>query len=317
MRIGIDIMGGDFFPNAPISGIVAARNSGALSTDVELVLIGEEVLIQTHLREIGIHTTAYEIVHAPEQILMEEHPAKALQSKPNSSISIGIKLLKLGKLDAFISAGNTGAMLVASVVGLGLIEGVLRPTVGGWFPYREHRSLLCDVGANLECKPEMLWQFGLLGSIAMQVLRKVEKPRVGLLNVGEERTKGTEVHQKAYQLLEADNRIHFVGNVEGRDINRFAADVYVCDGFTGNILYKYGESLYDLFKPKLPNDPDIDGYSFENVGALPILGVQGTVMVAHGISNAKAYHNMIFQTIEIVRSGLPNAIAQALATVKN
>ena len=312
MRVGIDIMGGDYYPQAPVGGVILAKS--VLKKEVELVLIGQEDVIKTELQKQGANPADFVIQHSPEIIAMDEHPAKSITTKQNSSINIGIGMVKKGNLDAFLSAGNTGAMLVGSVLGLGTIEGVLRPTIGSWFPSRDKFSLLCDVGANIEVKPEQLYQFGVLGSTYIRLMLGIENPRVALMNLGEEKTKGTPVVQQAYALFEQNkHKINFVGNAEGRHINDFKADVYVTDGFTGNILLKFGESLYNLFKPKLPNDPDIDLYNFEHFGGVPILGVNGNIMIGHGICGAKAFEKMICEMVKIVKLGLKEEIKRVLS----
>lgn len=312
MRIGIDVMGGDFVPHAPLAGVATVLSQ--LPADVQVVLIGDEAVMRAGMAAEGIAEGAVSLVHAPSVIGMHEHPAKAFQAKQDSSIAIGLGMTKKGQLDAFISAGNTGAMLVGSVVVLGAIEGVLRPTIGAFYPSKSGYSMFCDVGANTDCKPEQLVQFGVLGSVFMQEVMGIANPRVALLNIGEEPSKGNQVAQAAYQRFDQQKgRLNFVGNAEGRDMNRSMADVYVCDGFTGNILLKFGESFYDLMKEKLPNDEHVEEFNFERVGGLPILGVKGIAVVGHGISSPTAFHNMILRTADIVRSQLPDKIARALA----
>ncbi|MDX2061487.1 MAG: phosphate--acyl-ACP acyltransferase [Bacteroidia bacterium] len=309
MRLGIDVMGGDLYPHAPIAGV--KRVQPDLGTEVEIVLVGQEEVIKAELEQQGLASFNYPIVHAAEVVGMSEHPAKAIQGKPNSSISVGLDLVKSGQLDGFISMGNTGAMTAGAVLKLGLMPGLARPTIGAFYPKSGQYSLIADVGLNTDCKPEQLQQFALLGSVFMQTVMHVERPRVALLNVGEEKSKGNQAAQQAYALLEADPRIHFIGNAEGRDLEAGKADVYICDGFTGNILLKFAESLYHFMHQKLPNDPDVEALNFEAIGGLPLLGVGGVVMVGHGISGPEAYRNVILRAAEVVRTGL---IGQLQAT---
>ena len=310
MRIGIDVMGGDFFPHAPIAGAILAQ--AEMGDKLRMVLIGDSQLIQAELNKLNLPLDQFEILHAPEVIGMDEHPAKAFVAKVHSSISVGINSVKSNHIDAFISAGNTGAMLVGSVLGLGNIEGVLRPTIGALYPCNGKFSLFCDVGANTDCKPEHLVQFALLGSIYLREVMGIESPTVAQLNVGEERTKGSQLAQATYELLEAHPDIRFIGNAEGRDLNRQFADVYVCDGFTGNILLKYAESIYDLFHDRFPEDAVVNSFNFENYGGLPILGVKGVSVIGHGISTPKAFHQMIRTASDAIRSGLIEKFEKAL-----
>lgn len=280
--------------------------------DVELVLIGDESLIRAELAKHGVAPGRFSIVHTTDTVGMEESPTKAIASKPNCTINLGLGMVKAGKLDGFVSAGNTGAMLVASVMGLGRIPGVLRPTIGILFPnHREEPVLLCDVGANVDSKPEHIHHYGILGSIFMETVRKVHNPRVGLINVGEEESKGPADVKAAHQLFKASDRVNFVGNVEGRDIYHGKADVYVCDGYTGNIILKFGESMYDVLKGRFHDDPFIETFNFENYGGVPILGIRGISIIGHGISNGKAIASMIGSAVDAVRSNLVQKIEAA------
>jgi glycerol-3-phosphate acyltransferase PlsX len=310
MRIGIDVMGGDFYPQAPIAGAHLALSQ--LQEGTRLVLLGDETLIREELVRQNIQLDLFDIIHASEIIGMDEHPAKAFTQKTDSTIHKGIRLHKEGKLDAFISAGNTGAMLVGSVLGLGNIEGVMRPTIGALYPCNGTYSIVCDVGANADCKPEHLSQFALLGAVFMKEVLGVETPRVALLNVGEERTKGSQLAQAAYELLEKNKGLSFIGNAEGRDLNVGKADVYVCDGYTGNIVLKFAESFYDLFHARFPNDDLVSSFNFENYGGLPVLGVKGVSIIGHGISTPRAFVSMIKSAEDVVNSGLTTKIENAL-----
>ncbi|MCS7086292.1 MAG: phosphate--acyl-ACP acyltransferase [Bacteroidia bacterium] len=310
LKIGLDVMGGDEFPAPQIAGALAARP--LLDPDVVTVLIGDRTLIENEFRRLGVNPNGFEIVHASDYITMSDHPTQAFLRKPDSTIGAGIREIKAGTLDAFVSAGNTGAMLAASVIGLGVLEGLLRPTVGALYPLENRYSLLCDVGANVDCKPEHLAQFGLLGSVFVETVLGYERPRVALLNVGEEKTKGNHVVRQAYELMSQDPKINFVGNAEGHDMVRGVADVYVCDGFVGNILLKFGESFYPFLKSRLPHDAAVESFNFEAVGGLPILGVNGYMIVGHGRSGPEAYKNMLLRAQAAVRSGLSGKIAAAI-----
>lgn len=314
MRIGVDIMGGDFYPHAPVQGAILA--SEWLGDEIQIVLIGNREVIVQELEKNGKSASDFEIVHAAESIEMAAHPVKAITQAPQSSINIGIQLVKSGGLDGFVSAGNTGAMLVASIFGLGKIEGVARPTIGSLFPNAKGGlTLLCDVGANVDCKPEALHHFGILGSVYMENMVNIPNPKVALLNVGEEDTKGPGVVQQAFQLMKESELINFVGNLEGRDIYGGKADIYVCDGFTGNILLKFAESLYDIFKSRFTNDSVMETFNFENYGGVPVLGINGIVIIGHGISTPKAIANMIRQAVNGAQSDLVSKMKAAFESL--
>lgn len=311
MRIGIDVMGGDYAPLAPLKGCLKALSK--LDKNTQIVLFGsKKEILQNDFKDSVINYVnlgKYDIVDCPEIIQMYDHPAEAIKRKPSSSIVVGLQAHKNGEIDAFISAGNTGAMLVGSVLILGKISGLQRPTISALYPLPSGFSLICDVGANLDCKPEHLKDFAVLGSIYMKAVFHIDKPRVALLNVGEEKGKGNQQVKEAYELLENTEGIHFIGNAEGRDINRHLADVYVCDGFVGNILLKFGESFYDLFRKLKGDDLGIlQKFNFEAYGGTPFLGINGNVMIGHGISSEFAFENMILKAEELVNSQLVQKI---------
>ncbi|RYY89434.1 MAG: phosphate acyltransferase PlsX [Chitinophagaceae bacterium] len=291
MKIGIDMMGGDYAPLEAVKGI---QQYLAGANPAHLVLTGDEALVRPLLEEHGIPAEAFTLVHAPEVIDMHEHPTKALKEKQQSSIAIGFHLLSTGKTDAFISAGNTGAMLVGSLYFLKALPGVLRPTISTIIP-KENGStgLLLDVGLNSDCKPEQLNQFARMGSIYARHILGIENPRVALLNIGEEEGKGNLLAQNTFPLLKTNEHINFVGNVEGRDILLDKADVMVCDGFTGNIILKLAESLFEITRQKNIGHEYFDRFNFENYGGTPVLGISHPVIIGHGISQGKAFHNMI------------------------
>ena len=284
------MMGGDFAPAEALNGIQQYVAEGS----AHLVLIGDEDKIRPLLPGFNLPAERYTIVHAPQVIDMHEHPTKALKEKQQSSIAIGFHLLATGKTDAFISAGNTGAMLVGSLYELKPIEGVLRPTISTILPKEDGSAgLLLDVGLNSDCKPEQLNQFAVMGSVYAQTILGIENPRVGLANIGEEEGKGNLLAQATYPILKENNHINFIGNVEGRDILIDKADVIVCDGFTGNIILKLAESLYEITQRQGLEHPYFDRFNFENYGGTPVLGISKPVIIGHGISKGKAFKNMI------------------------
>lgn len=313
MRIAVDAMGGDFAPEAIVEGVALAANAG-LPAGVTIVLIGKQAIVEELLRKHGVQTATVDVVNADDVIDMGEHPTKALSQKPNSSIGIGFKLLKEKQVDAFCSAGNTGAMHVGALFSIKAIEGVQRPCIAGFVPQTNGGyAVMLDIGANADCKPEMLAQFGEIGSIYAQYTFGLASPRVALMNIGAEEQKGSLVAQAAHQLLKESRRINFVGNMEGGDLFNNVADVIVTDGFTGNILFKLGESFYTLAKERGFQDEFIDKTNYESVGGSPIIGVNGNVIIAHGISSATAIKNMIGLAIRQVESDAYTKIAQALA----
>ncbi len=292
MNIGIDMMGGDYAPLEAIKGI--QQYLSETEAPAHLFLIGNEAQLKQLAAEYNLPPAAFTIAHAPEVIGMHEHPTKALKEKTQSSIAVGFYLLASGKIDAFISAGNTGAMLVGSLYSLKPQEGVLRPTIGTIIPKENGGTgLLLDVGLNSDCKPEYLNQFAIMGSVYAQNILGIEKPRVALLNIGEEEGKGNLLAQATYPLLKANKHIKFVGNVEGRDLLLDKADVMVCDGYTGNIILKLAESLFDITGRKGIQNEYLDRFNFENYGGTPVLGIAKPVIIGHGISKALAFKNKI------------------------
>src|SRR5690625_4530839 len=309
MKIGIDTMGGDFAPFEAIKGAKNFLNSA--SSDVHIVLIGDEDKIKSIVEQEGIDKTQYTIFHAPETIGMHEHPTKALKEKPKSTINVGFQLLQRKKIHAFISAGNTGAMMVGMHYTIKTIEGIQRPTIFSVLPRMNTSTpgLLMDVGINADCKPENLLQFGILGSLfSKSILQNSHPPKVALLNIGEEEGKGNKLAQAAYPLLKENDKINFIGNIEGRDIFTDKADVIVCDGFTGNIVLKLSESFYDITQKLSIKDDYIDLFNFEDYGGTPVLGASEPVIVGHGISKANAFSNMIESAETIIRSHLLDTI---------
>jgi glycerol-3-phosphate acyltransferase PlsX len=291
MKIGLDLMGGDFAPAEAIEGI---HQYFLEEGKAHLVLLGDEEKIQPLISKYSFASEKFTVVHAPEVIDYHDSPTRALKEKPKSSISIGFHLLATGKTDAFISAGNTGAMLVGSLYALKPIEGVLRPTISTIIPKENGGTgLLLDVGLNSDCKPEQLNQFAIMGSVYAQNILGIENPRVALLNIGEEEGKGNLLAQATYPLLKENKHINFVGNVEGRDLLLDKADVMVCDGFTGNVILKLAESLFEVTQKKQIHHDYFERFNFENYGGTPVLGISKPVIIGHGISKGKAFKNMI------------------------
>ncbi len=313
IRIGLDMMGGDFAPHEAVKGVVAFFENSP--QNIHLILIGDEQKIKSHLREHNLSSSFYSVIHASEVIEMHEHPTKALKEKQNSSIAIGFHLLASEKIDAFISAGNTGAMMVGSLFSIKTIPGILRPTIGAYIP-REDGSLglLVDVGLNADCKAENLNQFAILGSLFAEYILNINNPKVGLVNIGEEEGKGNLLAQATYPLLKENNQIHFVGNIEGRDILLNKADVMVCEGFTGNVLLKMAESVHDIVKRRNIDDEHFNRFNFEAYGGVPVLGVSKPVIIGHGISSSIAFKNMINIACKMIETKLTEKIANSFST---
>jgi len=310
MNIALDMMGGDYAPLEAVKGISLFMADGG--NDVTLTLIGDEDKVKELLVSHAISLDNIRIVHASQVIEMHEHPTKALREKQQSSIAIGFHLLASGKSDAFISAGNTGAMLVGSLFSIKAIEGVLRPTISTVIPKENGGTgLLLDVGLNADCKPEHLNQFATLGSLYAKHILGYDNPRVALLNIGEEEGKGNMLAQAAYPLLKENPHIHFAGNIEGRDILLDKADVMVCEGFTGNVVLKMAESIYDIVQRRGIHDEHFDRFNFEMYGGVPVLGVAKPVIIGHGISHAVAFKNMILIAEKMIEKDLLKKMQEA------
>lgn len=310
MKIGIDILGGDFAPDANISGAILAHKE--LPQDAKLVLIGDQEQILSGLLSYGANPEDFEIVHAPDVITMHDHPTRAIPQKPNSSIAVGFDLLASNAIQVFASTGNTGAMLVGSIYKINTIPGIIRPCITSVLPRIDGgNSILLDVGSNADCKADVLYQFAILGSLYSQNVYGNEKPKVALLNIGEEESKGNLLTIATYKLLKDSDEINFIGNIEGRDIFSGTADVIVCDGFTGNVVLKEAEGIYSLMKKRGINDEYFDRFNYENYGGTPILGVKGNVIIGHGISNGKAVKSMLKHAYEVAKSGLATKVNEA------
>ena len=303
MNIGLDMMGGDYAPVEAIKGLSLYLSEKHIP--VSLFLFGDTTVISVLLDEFQIETDSLELVHADQVIEMHEQPTKALKEKPTSSIALGFKYLAQGRIDAFISAGNTGAMMVGALFTIKAIEGVLRPTISSIAPKENGSSgLLLDVGLNADCKPEHLNQFALLGSLYAQYILGIDNPRVGLVNIGEEEGKGNILMQATYPLLKENQQINFIGNIEGRDILMDKADVMVCDGYTGNIILKMAESLYEIAERNNIDHEFFGRFNHENYGGTPVLGVSKPVIIGHGISHDLAFMNMIRLAVKMLDTDL-------------
>ncbi|MGN6640192.1 MAG: phosphate acyltransferase PlsX [Mucilaginibacter sp.] len=310
MKIGLDIMGGDFAPKATVLGAIAACK--ALPESQKLVLIGDKETALSILHENNFDPGHFDFVHTTEVIDMSDHPTKAVVKKTDSSISVGFQLLKDGKIDAFSSAGNTGAMLVGAMFSVKAIPGISRPSMATIVPKLNGGfGILLDVGANADCKAENLLQFGVLGSLFAESVYNIQNPRVALVNIGEEEEKGNLLCLAAHPLMKETNLFNFIGNIEGRDFFSDHADVYVADGFTGNVIIKMAESFYVISLKKKLKDEFFDRFNYEQYGGSPILGVNAPVVVGHGISSPEAIKNMVLLSRDMAQSGLIDKIRNA------
>jgi phosphate acyltransferase len=312
MRIGLDVMGGDFAPDAIVEGAVDSLQH--LSAEDELILIGDKPSILKKLKELGTDPSHFIIVHTTQVIGMGDVPAKAYAQKPDSSIAVGYRMLKEQSIDGFCSAGNTGAMLVGATYTVNVIPGVLRPALATILPGADDRySVILDVGLNVDCKPDVLLQFGILGSIFAKYVLEVKNPRVRLLNIGEEESKGTPAVKAAYELMKEHPGINFEGNIEAnRLFVQTPADVIVCDGFVGNVILKQTEGFHHVYKERNLQDAYFDRLDFESIGGTPIIGINANVVIGHGISKRKAIMNMILQTWAVVHVNLAQKIKEAI-----
>lgn len=333
LKIAVDAMGGDKAPQAIVSGAVeAARRSNGR---FEVVLVGDKQIVEEELQH--HHFTKdlpLSVVHASQQVEMGESPSHALRRKPDSSIAVATRLHKEGKVDAVVSAGNTGAVMASALFTLKPIEGVLRPAIGTFMPHENGVCLMLDVGSNVDCKAQHLFQFGVMGSIFMNHIMGIDNPDVGLLNIGEEEKKGNDAVQQAYQLLKKST-LNFKGNVEGRDVLTGAADVIVCDGFNGNVLLKFGESLARMVSTTMKrtirgNLPGAIGmylirpslrklfklFDYQEYGGAPLLGIRGNCIISHGSSSAKAIRNAVEEAWKMVTSKVSDHIEEQIREMK-
>ncbi|NSW95666.1 MAG: phosphate acyltransferase PlsX [Bacteroidales bacterium] len=312
MRIGVDVMGGDFAPEAVVEGAVDAL--AHLNPDEKIILIGDREAILRKLEELGTDPASFEIIPSTQVIKMAEHPAKAFSQKQDSSIAIGYRMLKKREIDGFCSAGNTGAMLVGASHTVNVVPGVFRPALATLLPCVDGRdSIILDVGLNPDCKPDVLLQYGILGSIYAKSVLGIENPTVGLLNIGEEETKGTPSVKAAYELMKDHPGLNFAGNVEGNALFlEGISDVVVCDGFVGNIVLKQAEAFYHVCKKRNITDKFVERLNFENVGGTPVVGINANVVIGHGISKRKAIMNMILTTRSVIAGNLAQKIIESI-----
>jgi glycerol-3-phosphate acyltransferase PlsX len=312
MKIGLDVMGGDFAPDAIIEG--ASDSLKHLSADDHLVLIGDKNSITGKLEGMKTDPSRFQIVHTTQVIEMGDVPAKAYSMKPDSSIAVGYRMLKDGEIDGFCSAGNTGAMLVGASYTVNVIPGVFRPALATLLPSVDGRnSVILDVGINPDCKPDVLLQYGILGSIFAKHVLEVKNPTVRLLNIGEEESKGTPAVKAAFELMKDHPGINFQGNIEANSLfTENMADVIVCDGFVGNVILKQTEAFYQIYKTRNLKDSYFDRLNFENIGGTPIVGINANVVIGHGISRRKAIMNMILQTWAVVHVNLAQKIKDTI-----
>ena len=312
ITIGLDIAGGDFAPECNLEG--AKRIVEQLSDKIQLVLIGDEAIIREGLKKHAIPESAVGLFHAPEVIEMGDSPMRALAAKPNNSISVGLGLLKAGKIDGFASAGNTGAIFGASVVALGTVIENIRPCMMAYAPRENQKDgIILDIGASADSKPENLYQFAILGHTFYKYIQGEENPKVGLINIGAEPEKGNEIIKATYKLMDGSTDFNFVGNVEGNELFTEKADVLVCNGFTGNVVLKLCEGWYKIARRNGLKNDYLEKFNFENQGGSPVLGINGAVVIGHGISNGKTFMNMVKLTSEIVENKLPWRIKEALS----
>ena len=309
MRIGLDVSGGDFAPKVNLEGLKLAMKELPSCT---FYLFGDSEEVKNHPSFIDVDKDRVHLIHAPEQITFKDNPTRAILRKPKSSISVGLHWLSTRKIDVFSGTGNTGAMLVGSIYKSTTIPGIIRPCITSTLPtITGGKTVLLDVGSNADCKADVLSQFAVLGSIYAQYVYGKKKPKVALLNIGEEESKGNLLTIAAHELLKSSEDINFIGNIEGRDIFTGVADVIVCDGYTGNVVLKQAEGIYSLIKKRGIEDDYFNRFNYENYGGTPILGIRGNVIIGHGISNDIAIKNMLLHSYEVASSGLAKKIKKA------
>lgn len=323
MRIVLDAMGTDDAPRIEVAGAIEALREH--ESDVELILVGDREVIDAELARHEVVPNRISVHHAPDRVQADDSPASVIRTKPNSSIVVGLELQRKRDADAFVSAGSTGAVMATSLFKLRPLPGVDRPTIGTLLPTAEEQCLLVDAGANVDCKPQHLVQFAHLGNIYAREIMGRPKPRIGLLNIGKEPGKGDELSAAAYEVLNSEDSLNFVGNLEGRDIIEGVCDVVVCDGFVGNVLLKFYESvaqfIIGLIKTELgaltENSLDFDRIfrilDYSETGGAPLLGVGGVSVICHGGSSAKAIRNAIRVAAQAVRSDMVVQTANRLS----
>jgi glycerol-3-phosphate acyltransferase PlsX len=310
MRIGVDIMGGDFAPEATLSGAVLARRD--LPDETELILFGDQDRINETATRERYDLSGFTVFHTPHSIEMDDNPARAFSEKPEAGMTRGLKMLKAGQLDGFASAGNTGALLVGAMQIINSIPGVIRPCLATSIPNdRGNPTVLLDIGLNPDARPDVLYQYAIFGSIYAELVHDIREPKVGLLNIGREEEKGNLLTRATYQSMKNTKEFNFIGNVEGNDFFRTnTVDVIVCDGFVGNVLVKELEAFYAMLRRRNIEDEFTEEFNFEQYGGTPILGILSPVIIGHGISNGRAVKNMILHTRDVVESNLIGKIKE-------
>ena len=307
MKIGLDVMGGDFAPEVTVLGAISAFDH--LFDNSRIVLVGDSKAIADICKREGFDPSRFDIVDAPDTIHMSDHPVKAFSQKTGSSIYVGYELLSVGKLDAFASAGSTGAMMVGAMNTVKSIPGIIRPGIAIKVPRTDGGSnVVIDVGLNPDCKPDVLYQYGLLGSLYAEFVCNIPNPRVALLNIGSEPEKGNILTKSAYPLMAASKDYNFVGNVEGFEMFSDRADVVVCDGFVGNVILKAAEGFGHVMHQKGIIDEFFEACNPDNYGGTPLLGINSNVIVGHGASNSVAIKNMILLAQDVIQADLPSKI---------
>lgn len=331
IKIAIDAMGGDFAPDNEIDGAILAASEN--KSNLHLILTGDEKFLAAELNKRKNIPSNISIVNASEVITMDDSPSETFKTKPDSSLAVALNLVKSGKANGCISAGNTGAVLFNSTFKLGRLDKVGRPTIGSIFPTTGDITMVFDVGASVDCKPIHLFQYAIMGSMYMDIMYGIKNPSVGLLNVGEEKSKGDELTIKTYELL-SNSKLNFIGNVEGRDILKGKCNVVICDGFVGNVILKFAESVLDFLKTSFKNYADesvmkkikvgmmrgtmkdvLKRFDYQNYGGVPLLGVKGISIIGHGKSSPLAIKNMIMKAVEVHRKDLINRTESELRTI--
>jgi glycerol-3-phosphate acyltransferase PlsX len=312
MRIGIDTMGGDYAPGSTIGGAILARES--MPGNVDIALVGDQEIIKRYAGEQQLDLSGISIIHTKDHVGMNDHPLKAFKEKPDSGLFLGQKLLMKGSLDGFCSAGNTGAMMVGAMQIITSIPGIIRPAIAAPVPNVDGSpAIMLDVGLNPDARPDVLYQYGSIGTIYSKLVHGIETPRVALLNVGQEESKGNLVTRSAYQLMNESSAYHFIGNMEANEFFVTSrADVIVTDGFIGNMMLKQAEAFYKLISLKEVCNGYFEMFNFENFGGTPVLGINAPLVIGHGVSTQTAIKNMLLHTYEVVAAKLVNRIKEEL-----
>lgn len=331
-KIAVDAMGGDY---APLNAVLGALEAVKQDPSIEIFLVGRKDEILEVLKSNNSHFDESHIIHAEEVITMSDHPRDVIKAKKNSSITVGTTMVRNKSADAFVSAGNTGAVLFASTIMMGKLPGIERPTIGTFMPSEQGICTVFDAGASVDSKPRHLLDYAIMGSIFVKEIYGIENPKVGVLSVGEEETKGNEVSIAAYNLIKCTN-LNFVGNIEGRDVLKGTVNVVVCDGFVGNILLKFAESFLGLLKTKLKLFASkglinklrvllmkgtlkkvLKQFDYQTYGGVPLLGVNGISIIGHGSSSIIAMKNMVLRAKEMYDKNLTRKIEESLKEYAN